>query len=79
MTHRFRIVGAVSPQLVPRILDMFAQRDLVVDRLVARRTGDRIAVSLTEATLTDHQAEIVVQRLRAMVLVEDAVRSAAPR
>ncbi len=79
MVHRFHIVGAVSPQLVPRILDVFAQRNLIVDRLVARRTDGAMSVSLTEATLTEHQAEIVLQRLRAIVLVRTACRRMAAR
>lgn len=67
----FAVRGAADPQLLPRLLNFFAQRWLVPNQVRAIRSGDRMAVRIDVLGLGDGDAEIVAERLRSTVLVED--------
>lgn len=44
---RFDVFAEASPGLLPRLLQPFARRDLLPDRLLARREGEAMRVEIT--------------------------------
>jgi hypothetical protein len=75
---RFQIRGAASSELLLRTLNLFAQHDLAPETLTAFREGDSYCIDIEIAGGTPARIELVVEKLRALVLVTEAVQIALP-
>lgn len=67
--HRYSVTGAISPDLPLRVLDLFAQRSLVIDSAQVARHGDAFHIDVVATGLAEHPARIIAEKLRSMVLV----------
>lgn len=63
----YRILAARTPQVMLRILGLFAQQDRVPDRVRMDIVDDTIWLALSIEGLTRHRAEIIAEKLRALV------------
>ena len=73
----FTVHAAADPQLLPRVLEMFALRNVVPRRVVGRTVGqsaDTFRIDVETGALTARTADQMAERLRSMVPVE-AVRA----
>ena len=67
-----RILGLDTLQAPLRVLNLFAQFDLLPDSVSIERQADRFELVVMQRDLTPPGAEMLLQKLRAMVLVTDA-------
>lgn len=72
MSHRFLVTGAASPDLPLRVLNLFAQQDLAFDHVQVSRAEDAYRIAVEIADLPPARAEVMLHKMRAMVLVEAA-------
>jgi hypothetical protein len=77
-SHRFTIEGVASADLPLRVLNLFAQQDLPYERVAILRHEGLYVVQIHHAELTDEKAQIIVEKFRAMVLVESATLETLP-
>lgn len=75
---RFDIHTVADAQAAPRILEHFALRTLLLDRVEAVRNGDTLNISLEIEDLDDALAQLIVEKIRASVLVLDATLNPQP-
>lgn len=66
---RLSIIGASSPELALRVLNLLAQQDVVLDRAVIERCGDECRITIRTAPLSSALGERIIAKIRAMVLV----------
>ena len=76
--YRFTVEGAASPDLPLRILNLFAQQDLAYDRVAIARDADRYAISVDHHDLPAERADVILEKMRAMVLVDRAGLEISP-
>ena len=70
VTASYTVRALADPQVVSRVLGFFAQNDLVPDRVRARRHEDRLTVAIEQPAVSEHQASIIAEKIRSLVLVE---------
>lgn len=71
-TYCFSVQAAADPGMLPRVLELFAKRNLVPSRCHAVVTGpeqEELLVDLQVAGLAPEEAEHVARSLRQMVFV----------
>lgn len=71
MPCRFVVEGVASPDLPLRILNLFAQQAIVLDTMEIVREDDRHRIRLA-GDLSVDRARIILEKIRMMVLVDDA-------
>lgn len=75
MTVNFHVEGDCHPELPMRVLNLLAQRSLACDSAAVVRVGDRYRIGIAVAGLSADQTEILVAKMRALVLVDIATVS----
>lgn len=70
---RFLATGLASPQLPLRVLNMFAQRDLTIEKLTLERYGKWFLLVLEQTGVNDSTAILIAEKLRAMIEVSEVV------
>ena len=73
----FTVHAAADPQVLPRVLEMFALRNVVPRRVLGRTVGqsaDTFRIDVETDALTARTADQMAERLRTMVPVK-AVRA----
>lgn len=73
----FVVHGAASPHLPLRLLNFFAQQDLLPDTVCLTRANDGIAMRIAEATLDAHRATIILAKMLALPDVASATLDGA--
>lgn len=71
---RFLLDADVSPGLLPRLLQPYAKRDLVPDRMWSHRSGDTIHVEIAMEAMPAEVVHLVEGNLRQVVGVRDVSR-----
>ena len=69
----FTVHAAADPQVLPRVLEMFALRNVVPRRVHGRAVGQArgsYRIDVETDALSGHAAERMAERLRSMVPVE---------
>lgn len=66
----FRVQGEFTPQLPLRIFNLFAQQDILVTDFRAVLFGGNYIVTVDVADVREQRCELMVEKIRAMVLVE---------
>ena len=70
-TACFAIRAAAEPGILPRLIELFAKRDLVPAAVLSRRLGtDELAVELQVDGIDRGLAELIAETMRQMVSVE---------
>lgn len=62
----FVVRGTASAQLPLRLLNFFAQQDLLPDTVCLTRANGGIAVRIVETTLDAHRAAIILAKMQAL-------------
>ena len=75
---RFLLDADVSPGLLPRLLQPYAKRDLVPDRMWSHRSGDTIHIEIAMEAMPAEVVHLVEGNLRQVVGVRDVSRVAKP-
>jgi hypothetical protein len=75
---RFLLDADVSPGLLPRLLQPYAKRDLVPDRMWSHRSGDTIHIEIAMEAIPAEVVHLVEGNLRQVVGVRDVSRVAKP-
>jgi len=74
-THvRFLLDAECSPGLLPRMLQPFARRDLVPDRMWSHRSGDMMHVEIAVEAMQDEDIHLVEGNLRQIVGVRQVIQ-----
>jgi acetolactate synthase small subunit len=64
---RFLLDAECSPGLLPRVLQPFARRDLVPDRMWSHRSGGMMHLEIAVETMPDDEIHLVEGNLRQIV------------
>ena len=72
MIHRYKLRGPANPALALRVLNLFAQLDLVCSRVLVTKCGDFVEILIEQAGLCPTQADRILQKMRMLFLVETA-------
>ncbi|MBW6530248.1 hypothetical protein ACYZX9_17035 [Sphingomonas citri] len=75
MTVRFLVAGEASPDLPLRVLNLLALRSIAFDAASVQRDGDTYRIGVAVSGLEDGVAELLLAKMRALVLVESATLS----
>lgn len=70
-TVTFAVQALPEPGLLPRLLQPFAKRDLVPDRMLAERQGEEMRVTFTLETLDPGCVHLIAGNLGQVVGVLD--------
>jgi hypothetical protein len=71
---RFLLDAECSPGLLPRMLQPFAKRDLVPDRMWSHRSGDVMHVEIAVEAMPDEDVHLVEGNLRQIVGVHQVLQ-----
>jgi hypothetical protein len=71
---RFLLDADVSPGLLSRLLQPYAKRDLVPDRMWSHRSGDTVHVEIAMEAMPAHVVHVVEGNLRQVVGVRTVSR-----
>src|ERR1700742_3901600 len=71
---RFLVDAASSPGLLPRLLQPFAKRDLVPDRMWSHRSGETMHIEIAVETMPDNEIHLVEGNLRQIVGVHQVIQ-----
>ena len=63
----FKVRGDASPQLLMRILGLFAQQDRMPDRATVEKVDETLEVVVAVGALPWHRAEVVAEKIRSMI------------
>lgn len=72
---RFTVTADASPGLLPRLLQAFAKRDLVPDRLELHRSDETIRIDIQMASMPAEMVHLVEGNMRQAVGVTQLVTS----
>jgi hypothetical protein len=75
---RFMIDADCSPGLLPRLLQPYARRDLVPDRMWSHRAGDTMHVEIAMEAMPAEAVDLVEGNLSQIVGVRGVSRVARP-
>jgi hypothetical protein len=75
MNVSFHVEGDFHPELPMRVLNLLAQRSLACETAAIVRVGDRYRIGVAVAGLSADQTDILVAKMRALVLVDTATVS----
>jgi len=70
VTAAYSVRALADPQLMGRLLGLFAQQDLVPASVKSTRSGDRLSVHIRQPSLSERRAEVIAAKMRALVPVE---------
>ena len=65
----FTVSGQRCPQILCRLLGLFAQQDQLIDHVEAVATARRLRVRITVAGIDDSRAAIIAEKMRQLVSV----------
>jgi hypothetical protein len=71
---RFLLDAECSPGLLPRMLQPFAKRDLIPDRMWSHRAGDTMHVEIAVEAMPDEEVHLVEGNLRQIVGVRQVTQ-----
>jgi acetolactate synthase small subunit len=71
---RFLLDAECSPGLLPRVLQPFARRDLVPDRMWSHRSGGMMHLEIAVETMPDDEIHLVEGNLRQIVGVVKVIQ-----
>ncbi len=71
---RFLLDADASPGLLPRLLQPFARRDLIPDRMWSHRAGDTMHVEIALEAMPEEDVHLVEGNLRQVVGVRQVTR-----
>lgn len=74
----FRVSAARCPQLLCRLMGLFAQQDRLVHHANAIATPRRLRVTITICGLDDCRAEVIAEKMRQLISVHSVSWRAAP-
>jgi len=69
LTAAYAVRASADPHVVLRLLNFFAQRDLVPDAVRVRRLGDEIGVVIEQPGVSEHTATVIAEKMRSLVAV----------
>ncbi|MEI9850559.1 MAG: hypothetical protein WDN24_06510 [Sphingomonas sp.] len=72
----FRITAQACPQLLCRVIGLFAQQGRVPERVSALRDGAMLSIELEIGDIDPHRAAIIAEKMRAIVTVAHVDASA---
>lgn len=75
MTVNFYVEGDFHPELPLRVLNLLAQRSIACETAKVARIGDRYRIGVAVAGLSEDQVAILVEKMRALILVDMATVS----
>jgi hypothetical protein len=71
---RFLLDAECSPGLLPRVLQPFARRDLLPDRMWSHRSGDMMHIEIAVEAMPDDEIHLVEGNLRQIVGVRQVIQ-----
>jgi hypothetical protein len=71
---RFLLDAECSPGLLPRVLQPFAKRDLIPDRMWSHRAGDTMHVEIAVEAMPEEDIHLVEGNLRQIVGIRQVIQ-----
>lgn len=75
--HSFAVQAMADPQVLLRLMGLFAQRSIIPDQLICRQAGDVLLITIQAELPDEAVADLLLHKIRAFVSVDDALRSRA--
>ena len=72
---RFMLDADASPGLLPRLMQPFAKRDMIPDRMWSHRTGATMHVEIAMEAMPDDEIHLVEGNLRQIVGVRQVFQT----
>jgi hypothetical protein len=72
MTIRFRLQASAEAQCLSRVLDHFAQRDLVPSAMITSHVGQHLEIVIDHPTMDESTAELLCNQLLRTVSIASA-------
>jgi hypothetical protein len=72
---KFEVSAFADSGTVPRLIEYFAQRGLTPQRVEAWRAGELIHALFEQDGLAPHDAQVIAEKMRSSVLVQDVAVS----
>lgn len=69
ITAAYKVHATADPGIVVRLLNFFAQRDLVPGAVQVRRYADGLTIKVEQPEITEHAATIIAEKMRSLVTV----------
>jgi len=66
----FMATAEKCPQVLLRVIGLFAQLNLVVDRVEVSRSSRALRIAVTISGLDAHRIAIIAEKMRQMVMVQ---------
>ena len=63
--------GAREPQTLSRVLNLFVQRDILLETVSVAPEGDHLRIEIRDIALDAHAMSVLIEKLRAMIVVSD--------
>jgi hypothetical protein len=78
MIDRYDVQAAADAQILPRILNFFAQRDVLPTKVIASARGPVLNVVVEVPAMDSARRELIAARMRQIVLVNDVQCATQP-
>jgi hypothetical protein len=69
ITADFTVRAAACPHVVNRLLNFFAQQDMIPAAVRAVRRGDEITLFVRQREIAEPRAEVIAEKMRSLVMV----------
>jgi hypothetical protein len=69
ITAAYKVYAAADPGVVVRLLNFFAQLDMVPGAVQVRRYADELTVKVEQPGITEHAADVIAEKMRSLVTV----------
>ena len=71
---RFLLDAEASPGLLPRVLQPFAKRDLLPDRMWSHRSGNTMHIEIAVEAMPDDEIHLIEGNLRQIVGIHQVIQ-----
>lgn len=69
ITADFTVRAAACPHVVNRLLNFFAQQDMIPAAVRSVHRGDEITLFVRQRDIAEHRAEVIAEKMRSLVTV----------
>ena len=69
VTADFTVRANACPHVVNRLLNFFAQQDMIPAAIRSVRRGDEITLFVRQREIAEHRAEVIAEKMRGLVMV----------
>jgi hypothetical protein len=70
VTALYQVRAVADPNVLPRLLNFFAQQYLIPSTVCVGRRGDKLSVAIEQPGIHEHSAVLIAEKMRSLVAVK---------